>query len=266
MIVFALIIYRVMIEKKRFLYIAGALMLVNEFFTLSRISIIGLAIEVVLILWFSGFQRFIKKLFESIIIVGILVAILCLISEKVRSALAIARYVVLALFDDSYVSILSGFGFTDNAGGIGHRFDLYKWVYEETKGNLLTGNGAYNLFEHSFINSAGYSQTKSSIEVQWLRTFYRYGIIGVASEIYMYLMLIVHSINKYLKKAAAWEGQVSFPRVFSALLIAYVIVMFGVMQNQDIQVFSVVVMSLLAYVQSKAYRSQYSNYEEARTN
>ncbi|MBO4476701.1 MAG: hypothetical protein J5757_00075 [Lachnospiraceae bacterium] len=266
MIMLALIIYRLTIEKKRFLFFAGALMLINEGFAMSRGPMIGLAIMFVLILWFSGHQLFVRKVFRWIFALVIILLISSLFVEKARTVVKISGYVVLAMFDDDYASALADLGFKDNAGGIGNRIDLYKWVYEESAGSRWVGKGAYKTFEHKFINSGGYVQTKSSIEVEWLRTFYRYGAIGLMAEIYLFLALVFHSMNKRLKTPDEWEGHLSFARVAAAMLVAYVVVLFSVMQNQEGQVFAVVVMLLMAYSRNKAKIKAKNEYEAIRSN
>ncbi|MBR5349027.1 MAG: O-antigen ligase family protein [Lachnospiraceae bacterium] len=266
MIILTMVAYRLTIEKKRFLYFAGVLMLVNEVFAMSRGPMIGLAIEGVLILWFSGHQAFLKKVFKWIMVLVIMVLLACVVSNKVRTTVKLSGYVVLAMFDDDYAARLAEYGFKDNAGGIGNRIDLYKWVYEEAQDSLWLGKGAYKQFEHKFINSGGYVQTKSSIEVEWLRTFFRYGYIGLYAEIFLYLALILHSLYKKLKTPTEWEGHLSYARVVAALLIGYVVVMFSVMQNQEVQALSVVILLLVAYARNKANDDSVNEYETVRSN
>ena len=50
-----------------------------------------------------------------------------------------------------------------------------------------------------------------------------------------------------------WEGRLSFPRNIAAMLIAYMIVLSGVMQNQEFQLFSLVIMLLIAYVKRNGF-------------
>ena len=63
----------------------------------------------------------------------------------------------------------------------------------------------------------------------------------------------------HFKKPAEWEGVISFSRAIAALLIGYVVVLFGVMQNQESQVFSVLIMLLLAYSYNGTYRKVIRN-------
>ncbi len=266
LIMLALIIYRLTVEKKRFLYFAGALMLLNEGFAMSRGPMIGLAIMFVLILWFSGHQLFIRKVFRWFFVLVIIVLISSIFVERARNLVKLSGYVVLAMIDEDYASALAEYGFMDNASGIGNRIDLYKWVYDESAGHRWVGRGAYKTFEHKFINSGGYVQTKSSIEVEWLRTFYRYGAIGLLAEIYFFLMLIIHAMNKRMKAPDEWEGHLSFARVVTALLMAYTLVLFSVMQNQEVQVFAVVIMLLVAYSRIRARSKAKNEYEAIGSN
>jgi len=253
MLILGILFYRISTsdtKHKRTLYVSGIIIGANAILTLSRISLLGILIEFVLFMYFSGKRQFLLKVAKYLVIVFAVIGLGCLVSVKFRHGVQMASYVVLALFDDSYISLLRANGFTDNAGGIGNRLDLYNWVFYELKGNFLLGRGASSSFNHAFINHDGYRQVKESIEVEWLRTLYRYGVIGLVGQIVLMLGIARKS---YLDKLID-KDTISYGKMIFSIFVAYIIVFFGVMQNQDIQVFSIIVMLFLAYQQYSGFR------------
>ena len=255
MFILALLLYRVEHtekgEKKKYIYFA-VIIAANAMLTLSRIAYIGIFIELVLYLYYSGRKQFIFKTVKYLVILLICVGIGCLFSSSLRRKVQLSVYIVGAYFDDSYITLLRENGFTDNPGGVGNRLDLYGWVYDEMNGKIWFGNGATSKFEHVFVNKDGYNQTKSSIEVEWLRTLYRYGIIGLIGEIILFLSILAKA---YFMKEDPENG-LGFGKTCFSIVLAYIVVFFGVMQNQDVQAFAVIIMLLLAYKQYNGFGIQ----------
>jgi len=252
MLIFALLLYRVEHtekEKKKKYYVFGIIILANAFLTMSRIALVGIVIELLLFLFFSGRKQFLQKIFKYAVILLILLGVSCIFSSGIRQNVRLMVYTVRAYFDESYAELLKDNGFTDNPRGLGNRVDLYGWVYEEVEDDIWFGVGAATKFEHVFLNAKGYNQIKSSIEVEWLRTLYRYGIIGLIGEIIFMLALLIKSFRL---KGDPEEG-IGFGKTVFSIVVAYTVVFFGVMQNQDVQAFSVIVILLLAYIQNSGF-------------
>jgi hypothetical protein len=252
MFIICLILYRISTLKKnnsyfKFLIACYFFNIACAFFTMSRSSIVCLILSQILILWFAGYRQFIKKTVQFTLIAFICIGISWLIFPKVREALTLIYYVVVVIFDDRYSSYLISAGLTQNTGGVGDRFKLYSWVYSDLKGNLMLGMGKNVEFSHSFLKN-GYSVYKESIEVQYLRTLWRYGMIGMITEIAMYLSLMVETLKRQWRTPHTWEGQYSFVKCFGALVISYLLVFFAVMQNEDVQIFQLLVMLFVAYI------------------
>ena len=189
---------------------------------------------------------------KYLVILLICLGIGCIFSASLRRYAKLSVYIVGAYFDESYITLLQENGFTDNPGGVGNRVDLYGWVYEEVEDDIWYGKGYTAKFEHVFVNKDGYNQVKSSIEVEWLRTLFRYGIFGLIGEI---ILLLSVTIKAFCTKEAPENG-LGFGKTCLSILLAYIIVFFGVMQNQDVQTFAVIIMLLLAYKQYSGFGIQ----------
>lgn len=263
MFILALIFYRLSLKetKNKARYkIAYMIIAINAIFTLSRLSIMCLIFCQLLLLWLSGRRFAFKKILRIIGILTILVVLGCIVSAQFRYTMSIAVYTVLAIFNDNYVYVLRNVGLTDNTQAIGNRLDLYQWVYEKVAPNYLLGKGYENAFRYSFRNSDGYKIIKESIEVEYLQTFYYYGLLGMISEIYFYLTCLTQSVKRMFKVPARWEGNISFARAFFAIVCSYVLTFFGVMQNEDAQLFLMLIILFISYIRSGGFEDdKYSN-------
>lgn len=254
--IMTLIFYRVTVNKKKNngkYFIVYAIIAINAFLTLSRSALIVLVGTQLLLLLFCGYKKFIKKGLLIFCALFVFILLGSLISEQIRNFVNLAVYTVLVLLNDDYVSVLFQAGLTDNTSGVGNRFDLYKWVWRELSPDYLLGRGRLSGFSYTYINSDGYRQTKSSIEVEWLRTLYYYGFPGMISEIYVFISLLRNTWKKKVAAPASWEGKLSFTRLVGVLILGYVILFFAVMQNEDVQIFSICVMLLLAYLSNNKF-------------
>lgn len=242
-----IILYRQTIKKSKLNIIAYALVLVSAFFTLARSGLIVILLSQLLLLWFCGYHKFIKRFFQIVIALFVVGLIGYIAFPEVRKALNLAGYVVLALFDDSYVGILRSMGFTDNTSGFGTRLQIYRWVYERLAPNYLFGKGREAEFA-VYLSSGGYSTTKTAIEVEWAQTLYRYGFLGLIVEAWYYLTILLRAIGKKAIKATQWESSIGFSKVMGAIIAGYIVESFAVSQNNELQMFSVLMMLYLAYV------------------
>lgn len=249
------IFYRNTIKKSKANVVAYGLVLLNAFFTLARSGLLVILISQLLLLWFCGYHQFLKRLLQIVAALFVIGLVCYFTFPAVRNALNLASYVVLALFDDSYVGILRSMGFTDNTSGIGTRFQIYGWVFERLNPDYLLGKGREAEFAVS-ISSGGYSTTKTAIEVEWVQTLYRYGFVGLIAEVQYYLRVCLATLkSKHLKKTA-WEGKLCFTYAMGAIIVGYIIESFAVSQNNELQMFSVLLMLLIAYVTNKGFQEE----------
>jgi hypothetical protein len=254
-----IIIYRNLVDKKKIYWIAYALCAINAIFTLSRSALVGIILSQLLLLWLCGFKKFIKELIKVILIAIIIFSFGSLMIPQIKKMVESVFLMVMAVFDSSYSSALRSMGFTDNVSGIGNRFSLYSWVYDKVQTNIFLGKGRESQFQYNFINRFGYIQSKESIEVEWLRTMYRYGLIGLGSEIILYVDITYNTLKRKVRKPRSWEKYISFPAAIGALMVSYIVVLFGVMQNEEIQLLIVLIILLLAYLAYGGYEKESLN-------
>lgn len=251
----AIVFYRQTIERKKIHVVTYCVICINAIFTLSRSSLFVIIACQIILLWLCGYYTFLKKMLKILVVVVIVGGGLALISESIRQVIITAWYIVLAIFDDSYADTLVSMGFTDNAGAIGTRLKLYGWVLEEVSPNYLLGKGRDAVFSVT-VTDGSYSTTKTSIEVEWLQTLFRYGFIGLIAEIYYYALLMFSCLKRRWKKGADWEGKLSYPRMMFAVVICYVAESFAVSQNNELQVFVIMLMLLLSYMSNKGFEKK----------
>jgi hypothetical protein len=239
----------------RFIYI---LLGINAMMTLSRSAIIVLILCQLLLLYRCGFVKFVTRV-AAIAMLGVIVMfVIQLFDSTIAEAVANIFYMFLAVFDDRYtLSIASNFG-NDNLYAFGNRFDLYSWVFQSMGDKWLTGYGSSTkfLYVREVTNYGLYfwNATKQGIEVQYLNLLYHYGIIGLVSEVAVYLGLLRHCIINKLK-SATWESKLSFNFVCLAVFLFYFIQFFAVNSSSEYLMFYVLIFLLLAY-------NKHTKYEE----
>ena len=261
--ILSLIAYRLSIpdtKQRRFLIITYVLLFVNAILTVSRSAILALLLSQVLLLLFSGFKRFIINGLKIILAVVIIGGIIYALSEGFRNIVNMSFLMFMAIFSDDYVSVLSSLNFGGtNYSGIGQRTDLYEWVWEEVKNHKLIGFGPTSTIARMFTTEQGYSRLKDTIEVQYLRTLYRYGLIGMISEICLYVSIVFTSAKKRIKATASWEGKLSFSSTVMAVMISYLVVCFAVMQNEEVYILFCFVELFSAYLFYNKYNNEREN-------
>lgn len=218
--------------------------------TLSRGPIIGALLLNIIIVWKSGLLRFFKRNLLKVILALLIFSALMFI-PAVRSATKSFFDMFFAIFDSSVADEISG-DFGGNADGIGHRFMLYSWVWEDLSGNYWFGKGALTPLHHLWMTSRGTLAIKQSIENFYLSTLYHYGITGLLALIAFLIEESVSLFGKYraerkesnLKIASdSWQF-----RIFVTVL-CYFGVLFTVSAVDDFKMFFI----LLAL--SDAWRS-----------
>lgn len=257
MFVLAIIFYRLTLKgtkHKLFYVFSYFLICLNAFFTLSRSALLCIIASQLILLWKCGRKRFIKRIFLLLFGASILIAGASVVNKDIANAVQIAIYIIFALFNDNAADYLISIGFTNNANGIGQRFDLYQWVWQAVKGNLLIGMGRTAAFAHNYVTAAGNRLTKESIEIEWLRTLYRYGILGLLSESIFFIKFLISSFKAQKSKMKnTWEGNLSFASMSFTVILLYIVVLFAVMQNEDAQMLYIMLILFTAYVKHDGY-------------
>lgn len=235
-------------KRDRWLYkIIYVVVLISAILTLSRSTLIAIVASQILLLWLCGYKTLLKRIIQIVLLAMAALLLFFFIFPNIWEYVRIPFLLVAAVFSDNYADILMSLGYGGDTSGIAERFILWQWVWEDTKNYIFLGHGPSTWLNRFFVNSGGYVQNKTSIEVQLLIQFFRYGIVAAIAELIFYLNLLI-SPYKHRKEQMQWEGQLSFPKMFFILFLCYFVVLFAVTQNETIQVLFVAVMLFLAYV------------------
>lgn len=234
-------------KNVKYLKITYILVLCSAVLTLSRSTLIAILANQLMLLWLCGHRVLIKRIIQICAVITIALVVVSMVFPTVIEYIQIPFLLVVAVFSDSSAEALRSLGYGGDTSGVAERIILWQWVWEDTKNCLLLGHGPSAWLNRSFVNSGGYVQSKSSIEVQLLIQFFRYGIIAAISELIFYISIFTSTFRARNEKKE-WEGKLSFSSMFFALFLCYFMVLFAVTQNETIQIFFITVMLYLSYV------------------
>ena len=233
------------IVRVRCIYI---LIVINIFLSLSRSAIIIFLMSQMLFLWKMGMKKVIKTIVIAFFICCILLFFLSYIAPSVFHQVKNLYYMIIAVFDSNYTSFISKEFGKDNLNAIGTRKDIYGWVYEKVRNNLLLGVGFKTPFSYKYDSGNLWHTmiTKSAIEVEYLLTLYESGIIGLLSEIFVFLSLICSCLKNNFK-CTVWENKISFNFLSFVIFISMILMYFMVNQSSEQYVFNILICLFLAY-------------------
>ena len=198
--------------------------------TLSRTPILG-AILMSILLNLRG-KDFTKR--NKLKIFIFIMVIFCLIFiPKVRYTFNKFSKMFIAVIDTKVADEISD-TFGSNANGIGHRLELYNWVYNSIK-NKWIGNGANAYFNYEFVTTQGSTHVKKSIENYYLATFYKFGYVGLICLI----MFFIENIEKCIKsKKIDLSG---FIKRILIVTVVYYIMLFFVSASDEFKMLLILV-------------------------
>ena len=237
-------------KRHRNIYmVAYVLIWLNMILSLSRSIIILALLAQFMILYFSGARKLFKILFRITCATLLLYVVSLFLFPNVARIFENLWYMVLAVFNNNYSTrIAASFG-DDNLVAMGHRMKLFRWVLGAMPGHWVVGHGLESSFNYGYTASNEmymWMQYKKGIEVQYLDLLYRYGLIGLISEVIVYITLVCSAIKLGLKKTE-WENVVSFNAVCFSVLSCYFVQMFAVNQSSDINIFYIFVIVFIIY-------------------
>ena len=257
MFALALIFYRITITKKKNLkikyIIAYIIVLVAAILTLSRSCLLCIIFSQLLLLYLCGYKTFIKIFVLIMICLLIIAGVASLISSDFFDFLQNISYMLLAIFDENYASLLGNIDGT----GIGDRADLFDWVWSSVKDYKWLGKGGTAEFSYSYQAYSGiysYTQTKTSIENQYLNLLYHYGILGLFSMVWVYIQLFVQAIKQAIKGTGSWEQKISFSKLSAVIFFTYLVSFWAVHQIDEKRIFFCTIYLLLAYCANEMYK------------
>lgn len=263
MFIINLAFYRITVEsrenlKRTILQIIYILLFINAILTLSRSAILFLLLSQIMVMYMCGFKKFLKKM----LLIGLIMAIVIAWGLAVGGVLAtFIKNVVamlLAVFNSDLTEVIAGSYGADNISAVGNRIDLYGWVWEDVKDTLFMGKGGSAKFSHMmtvYSSNYVYRFQKTSIEVQYLNILFHFGLIGLVSEVFANIALLVKSFScRRLKQK--WEPKIGFGTLSFIVLLCYFLQMFAVNQSSDVTIFYLFCMLLLTYYKHHAFAEQ----------
>lgn len=216
-------IYKVAGIRRNQLMLIYVLLWVNAILTLSRSSILCCLLSQVLLLFFCGAKKTIKTICSYSVIILVVIGFVCAFSDAARVALLNFVWMLAAVFDPSYSSLISASFGNDNLIAQGNRIDLYNWVFESMNGKWIFGHG-YDVqfsYSHDVVTDGWtWTSTKTSIEVQSLFLLFHYGVITVVSQYVAYIVALVNSW-KNRKIRMQNETTLGFNGVICSIIITY---------------------------------------------
>lgn len=256
MFALGLIFYRISIcsnrnDKSMKFKAAYCIVLLAAVMTLSRSILLCIIASQLILLYLCGYKTFIKRILVISFVGAAIIAICTFIFPDVAVVLQSMSYMLLALFNDNYASLLGNVDGT----GIGDRQNLITWVWQSMD-NKWFGMGGTTDFAYSYEEKSGiytYIRTKTSIENQYLNLLYHYGIIGLVSMVWAYLQLLLIAVKHSLMKSSEWEGRISFSKVTSVIFLTYYVSFFGVHQIDEKRIFFCWIFLMIAYYANGMY-------------
>lgn len=225
------------------------LLWINLILTLSRSAILCTILCHILLLIFMGAKKMLRTILKCIAILVVTYFTCVLVAPEVAEFIRNSYFMVLAVFNDNYLSIISSTFGNDNLNAFGNRTDLYDWVTNSMNRHWIFGNGVNARFDYAYQDTNGeyfWMAHKTSIEVQYLATLYRYGIAGLLSECMVYITLLCEGIKKR-KYRYPEEKKLSFNQMSIALFISYYVAMFMVNSSSERNMFFVIVVLFISY-------------------
>lgn len=239
-IVAILIFYRLnincQVNKRKYYLFCYIIVSISMILTVSRLAICFYLIAQSIILIQLGIGKFFKYFFIFIISCSIFMIISLYIGFDVNK--------LLNDFIDTISSTLGLSLVSSSTIGIGNRFDLYKWVIDDVRGNEIWGLGVGVTFKYKMSEWF----TKTSIEVHYLYTYFKTGLIGLITLLLSYLGNL-YFINKDRKnKCMNFEKKISLTSVLMAIFISYYISIFGVQETDTVRIYNILVCIGICYV------------------
>lgn len=234
---------------KRNLKIIYVLVCINVALTLSRSAILVFIIQQLFLLYKMGFVKLIKRLLQLSCTIILILFLVSLVNPYFFIRIRNLFYMLLAVFDNSYTKVIAEDFGNDNLEAVGTRLLIYKWVYEKVRDNLFMGVGYNTPFLYTFTAKSGvydYIATKKTIEVEYLFTLYRSGILGLVAEIVALVSIPIMGIKKRFF-CADWENKLSFNYVISVSFVCLSIQYFFVNQSSEQNLLYLMVALFLSY-------------------
>lgn len=244
-------------KQKNYVKICYVLIVINLLLTISRSVILIFIVSQVMLLYGLGAKKLLKKLLNIFILGVAALVVFSLIAPKVFEAVQNVYYMMMAIFDSDYTSLIaSSFG-KDNLNAVGTRLDIYKWTYEKVAGRVWFGVGFHTPFSYMYDSGNAWHTMieKTAIEVEYLLTFYESGYIGLISEVIVFFTVLLESY-KGRKKTTNWEGKLGFNYLMFVIISCMIVQYFMVNQSSEQNLFFLIIGLFLAYNNNRNFVSR----------
>lgn len=256
-IVAILVVYRITNTESRrrklSLKLTYVLLCINIILTLSRSIIICFIVSQLVILYKMGMKILVKRILQIALILFAIGYIWSLIGGTDDNFIMQIVYMILAVFDERFADKLAVNWGKEDKTGVGDRVLLYSWVWSSMRNNLnniLLGVGEKLDFLYSYQNTDGiysWTQTKNGIEVNYLSLMYHYGILGLISEIAVYIVLFVKGIIGSRNIQYDNGDKINFNYIFFVIILVNFMAWFGVGQGAEKPLLYIIIFLFLSY-------------------
>lgn len=228
-------------NKKGFYRFAYILDFLANLLVMSRATIIASLVLPLVLSLKSGIRKVPGIILKMLAIVGAVYAFSYIFNiVTIHSFIGNIANSIRALTNSVYVD------YEANVGGIGHRLQLFKWVYDAVSNHRLFGLGEYGAFQVRV--TANY--LKTSIENFYLYQFFRYGFVGLVCVIAMLITFMIRAIV-YDKEAIGRLGKnkdkLTFPGMVVCVSVIYLLLNFTCAGQNDMLLYYVIIGMTLAY-------------------
>lgn len=256
LIISALIIYRINcsnVKNKKLLKFIYILTIISEILTISRSTII-MFIILNLLIWLI-----MKKNSTTFYMVLLLIPIglgMILLMGQVVPVIGEFGELFLSIFlnENDYQTISDST--TNIYKGWGDRLDLYKWVKDDVGASWLFGKGSNAKFNYKVTDWF----TKTSIENEYLNTFFHYGIVGVILEVLAILSVILQCRKN--RRCKFKSELVSLSTVIICVMLVEILLFFTCGISNVSILFIFVICLSIAYTNIREEKFYCSNSEE----
>ena len=230
-------------KERKWYQLCYLIIFIDAFLTLSRAIWMELVITQILIfivLTPKSKLKIIRKVLVLCICGGV---ILLIISPDMLDKI---MYIFREMFSSTY-DAFSGSDIAESSEmsyGVGHRFLLWKWVWEKTQGYLLFGTG----YSIPFVYIASPTYVKKSIEVMWLYMLYHVGFVGLSGYIIFQIGSIVHMIKGHkVEKKVAKDKKITFNYVMLIATVSYFVTQFSCSAFEDLKFYYIMLALVFVY-------------------
>lgn len=235
-------------QKKRYRNII-IILLVNLFFTGTRIAILVMVGCYALIVFRRGVSTFLKR--SLLILLGVIIILLFMNQTFIGQFLIMFLSQIIPGLEKLMKS--GAVASAEQSNIIGTRLQLYSWVFSSMDGHWLTGFGEKVQFAYNYIVSYmgnSWTQTKENIEVNYLSMLYHYGIIGCIGESFMMIWYSIKSLKTSIIEKRVY-GEMKFAAYFHYILLFILLCWFGTMVGEERFTFYIILYLYVRYERDK---------------